>query len=161
MGGRRIGTERIKMLLSPLIGTWRGEGAGEYPTIKSFSYTEELTIEASGKPFLTYRQRTWSPAGDPMHTEVGFLRAPSPETIEFIIAQPTGQTELLEGEYTQTPTGFHLELVGRIMNSGTAKQVDATQRRFDLAGDKLSYDFAMAAVGIPMTHHLRATLTRV
>lgn len=150
------------MLLSRLIGIWRGEGAGEYPTIDSFTYTEELAIEeAPGKPFLNYRQRTWSPAGDPMHTEVGFLRAPSSEAIEFVIAQPTGQTELLEGTYTELPDGFRLELAGRIMNTATAKQVDATQRRFELIGDELTYDFAMAAVGVPMTHHLRATLRRI
>lgn len=149
------------MLLSALIGTWRGEGAGEYPTINSFTYSEELVIETSGKPFLNYRQRTWSPAGDPMHTEVGFLRAPRPDAVEFIISQPTGQTELLEGVFTELADGFRLELTGRIMNTATAKQVDATRRTLEVVGDDLTYDFAMAAVGVPMTHHLRATLTRV
>lgn len=169
------------MLLDKLIGTWRGEGAGEYPTIEPFKYTEELTIVESGKPFLNYRQRTWSPAGDPMHTEVGFLRGPSVDSVEFIIAQPTGQTELLEGVYSETAAGFRLELHGRIMNSATAKQVDATRRIFEFtragtdsadtdspgpsdpgnSSDVLTYDFAMAAVGVEMTHHLSATLRRV
>lgn len=149
------------MLLTSLIGTWRGVGAGEYPTITPFDYTEELQITASGKPFLNYVQRTWSPAGDPMHTEVGFLRAPSADAIEFIIAQPTGQTELLEGALTEIAGGIRLELAGRIMNSATAKQVDATRRTVQVVGDEITYDFAMAAVGVPMTHHLRASLQRV
>lgn len=25
-----------------LVGTWRGEGKGEYPTVKDFSYTEQV-----------------------------------------------------------------------------------------------------------------------
>ena len=149
------------MLISQLIGTWRGQGAGEYPTIESFTYAEELTFKDVGKPFLLYQQLTWSPSGVPMHTETGFLRAPGPEAIEFIIAQPTGQTELAEGTYTTTDGGFELRLEARIMNSATAKIVDATQRRIAVADNQLTYDFAMAAVGVPMTHHLAASLTRV
>ena len=67
-----------------LIGTWRGEGAGEYPTIDSFTYTEEVTFTDVGKPFLHYVQRTWSPAGAPMHTETGYLRLVDGSAVEFV-----------------------------------------------------------------------------
>ncbi|WP_026821170.1 FABP family protein [Arthrobacter castelli] len=147
--------------IASLIGTWRGPGRGEYPTISSFTYTEELTFTDVGKPFLTYLQRTWSPEGSPMHTETGFMRAPDAETIEFTIAQPTGQTELAEGHLIEAASGFGMELRSRIVNSATAKQVDQTQRKYSLANDELSVDFAMAAVGLPMTHHLSSTLRRV
>lgn len=53
---------------SRLVGTWRGEGRGEFPTIAPFHYTKEVTFTDVGKPFLHYVQRTWSYAGDPMHT---------------------------------------------------------------------------------------------
>lgn len=79
-----------------LIGTWRGEGRGEYPTIEPFSYTEEVTFTDVGKPFLHYVQKTWSPADAPMHTETGYLRVVDGSAVEFILAQPTGQTELAE-----------------------------------------------------------------
>lgn len=149
--------------VADLVGTWRGEGSGEYPTIAPFTYTEEVTFTDVGKPFLVYVQRTWSPAGAPMHTETGYLRIVEGDTglaVEFVLAQPTGQTELAEGPLTATATGFTCELTARVANSSTAKQVDATMRHLEIEGDTLTTTFAMAAVGVPMTHHLRAVLRR-
>ena len=40
--------------LSPLVGTWRGQGHGEYPTIESFDYTDEWEFIDLGKPFLYF-----------------------------------------------------------------------------------------------------------
>lgn len=146
--------------LAGLVGTWKGRGAGQYPTIESFEYEEQLTFEHVGKPFLSYRQVTWSLDGAPMHTESGFLRCPRPGTIELTLAQPTGQTELAEGTLTTTGSGFVIDLDARLLNSATAKQVDATHRAFRLDGAELTVDFAMAAVGQPLTHHLASVLRR-
>ncbi len=41
-----------------LLGSWRGEGAGSFPTIQSFRYGEELRFWHVGKPFLAFAQRT-------------------------------------------------------------------------------------------------------
>lgn len=151
--------------LAGLVGAWRGPGAGEYPTISPFTYTEELTFTDVGKPFLTYQQRTWSPTGAPMHTESGFVRVPTVGRVEITLAQPTGQTELLEGTLEQTPGRVTLTLTGRIVNSATAKHVAATEREYVLTTapaqePALATRFAMAAVGVPMTHHLASDLRR-
>lgn len=146
--------------LAYLVGTWRGAGHGEYPSIEPFDYTEELTFTHVGKPFLIYHQRTWSPAGDAMHTECGFLRAPAAGTVEFTIAQPTGQTELAEGCLTVTAPGVDLEMCSQVVNTGTAKHVEHTERTYRLVENQLSVDFAMAAVGYPITHHLASALQR-
>lgn len=146
--------------VSGLVGTWRGNGRGEYPTIESFEYTEELTFTDVGKPFLHYAQRTWSHTGDPMHVETGYLRLPSDDTVELILAQPTGQTELAEGSLTFEPGGFSTELHSQVVNSASAKTVEGTTRWLRLVGDELTTRFSMAAVGHPMTHHLSSMLTR-
>lgn len=143
-----------------LIGTWKGPGRGEYPTIESFRYVEELTFAHAGKPFLTYVQRTWSPAGQPMHMESGFVRVPAEGVVEMTLAQPTGQVELAEGWLEPDAAGIEIEVQAQLLNSATAKRVQATRRWMLLRGDTLRTEFAMAAVGQPLTHHLSSDLTR-
>lgn len=147
--------------VSALLGTWAGDGTGSYPTIESFAYTEEIVFSDIGKPFLQYVQRTRDPAGAPLHTETGYLRVPGDGTAEFILAQPTGQSELAEGTLAVDGDRVLLEFEATVTNSASAKHVDATRRRYELDGDRMTTTFAMAAVGHPMTHHLRSDLRRV
>lgn len=150
---------------SYLLGTWRGEGRGDYPTINAFTYTETITFTAiPGKPFFRYEQKTVSPEGTPMHTEVGFLRSPADGQLEFVLAQPTGQTELLHGHVEDGDGGAVLVFEDSdVVNSRSAKQVDATTRTYtvDLAGETLTTTFDMAAVGEPLQRHLTSVLQRV
>ena len=147
--------------LQPLIGTWRGTGSGHYPTIDPFSYSEELVFRDVAKPFLVYQQRTWSPDGQPMHMETGFLRSTTPSSVEFVLAQPTGHAELAEGTLTATEDGLVLDLQSpQVLVTASAKSVQATARTYRLTKNQLSVDFSMAAVGAAMTHHLHSDLVR-
>lgn len=143
-----------------LLGTWVGEGQGVYPTIDPFAYTEEITFTSIGKPFLGYVQRTRATDdGRPLHAETGYLRVPTPDRAELILAHPTGLTEVLEGSLEVGESMIILELrsttAGR---SASAKEVTATERSFRINGDRLTYDVRMAAVGQPLQHHLSAAL---
>ncbi|WP_330249286.1 FABP family protein [Nocardia sp. NBC_00565] len=148
--------------LAPLLGTWRGPGHGEYPTIESFDYVEEIKFGHLGRPFLTYRQRTRAADGSrPMHAETGYLRCPRPDHVELILAHPTGITEICEGSLTITDGELHMEFESTsIGRSSTAKVVTALGRSIILVGDTIDYSLRMAAVGEPLTHHLAATLRR-
>jgi nitrobindin-like protein len=150
-------------VLAPLLGTWTGRGAGEYPTIESFGYLEEITFGHVGKPFLTYSQKTKSDdeTGRPLHAEVGYVRAPSPGRAEWVLAHPTGITEIEEGTLTIDGTTIVMELTTTTIGlTATAKDVTSLGRSIRIDGDELTYELRLGAVGQPLQHHLGATLRR-
>jgi hypothetical protein len=148
--------------LTPLLGTWSGQGHGEYPTISSFDYLEEITFGHIGKPFLTYTQRTRAADdGRPLHAETGYLRLPRPDHAELVLAHPTGITEIDEGELSVSLYGLTLELGSTgIGLTSTAKQVTAVTRSIHLRGDTIEYSLRLGAVGLPLQPHLVALLKR-
>lgn len=145
-------------VLSFLIGTWRGEGSGEYPTIESFGYVEEISFTHVGKPWLLYTQRTRHAVEDrPLHAETGYWRPVGDGRVEVVMAYPTGHAEIASG----IVQGSTVEVVSEtIIATPTAKRVDQVNRRIVVDGDVLRYELAMAAVGLPLTPHLVATLHR-
>ncbi|WP_322860067.1 peroxynitrite isomerase [Mycobacterium europaeum] len=148
--------------LAPLLGTWAGRGAGEYPTIEPFDYLEEVVFSHVGKPFLAYAQKTKAAAdGKPLHAETGYLRVPQPGHLELVLAHPSGITEIEVGTYTVSGGLIEIELSTTDVGlTPTAKEVTSLGRSFRIDGDELSYSVRMGAVGQPLQHHLAAVLHR-
>ena len=121
--------------LAPLLGTWSGRGSGVYPTIASFDYLEEVVFSHVGKPFLVYGQ--------------------------WVLAHPSGITEIEVGRYTVIANGVDLQMSAPTIGlTPTAKVVTVLSRHYRLDGDELSYTLDMGAVGQPAQNHLTATLRR-
>lgn len=141
-----------------LIGTWRGPGRGEYPTIDPFTYTEEASfLPGPGKPFLQYAQRTRGADGLPLHSETGFLRM-TLQGPELVVAQPTGLTEVHSGVLDGTTLEFRSISMGA---THTAKAVAEVRRLLTVEGDSLSYTLDMAYAAAPLSLHLEARLERL
>jgi hypothetical protein len=141
-----------------LLGVWRGEGEGQYPTIRSFGYREEIRFTHNGKPFLIYTQRTEAiDTGQPMHGEAGYLRLVGDGRIEFVIAQPIGYAEISLGRVDGQRVDVECTSVGR---TPTAKPVTSISRSLWLEGDTLRYELKMGMKGSPLARHLTASFRR-
>ncbi|MEU1268780.1 FABP family protein [Streptomyces sp. NPDC005799] len=147
-----------------LLGVWRGRGAGEYPTLDAdFSYAQEVTFSHDGRPFLRYEARAWLIDADgapvrPAARESGWWRLQPEGRVEALITQPTGIAEIAVGRAADGVVDLATDSVAL---TPTAKQVDATRRRYTLTDEAtLAFVHDLAAVGQPLRHHLSATLRR-
>ncbi|MFJ2829384.1 FABP family protein [Streptomyces sp. NPDC087263] len=154
-------------LLSPvlgLLGTWYGRGNGEYPTlVEDFAYAQEVTFSHDGRPFLRYEARAWLLDADdaplrPSARESGWWRLQPDGRVEALITQPTGIAEIAVGRATDGTVDLATHEVAL---TPTAKEVNATRRRYALTDDDtLTFVHDLAAVGEPLQHHLSARLRR-
>jgi len=146
--------------LAFLLGAWRGEGTGSYPTIETFRYRETLIFDHVGDAWLSYIQESWSPDGEPLHFERGFLRpGAAAGDVELVLAHPIGVTEVAHGRVDAGEMRLHGEELG-IGRAATGSDVRGLERRYRFEGDALTYEIDMATGTTPMTLHLTGSLRR-
>jgi hypothetical protein len=142
-------------LLARLVGTYVGDGDGDFPTVEPFRYREQVVFTASGGPVVAYSQRTSDPvSGRPMHAENGFLRPAAAGRVELLLAHSFGLTEVQEGELELDADGvLRLHLASTAIGvAGTAKPVDAVRRDLVLTGDVLRSELWMSYAGVESQH---------
>lgn len=150
-----------------LLGTWHGNGRGDYPTIDAFDYEQEVAFAHDGRPFLHYFSRAWITDEDgerlrPGALETGFLRPGADGVVELVLAHPTGYAELWYGEHGESGGGPNLTLAtDAVIRTATAKEYTAGQRLYGLIEGDLLYAYDMAAQGQELQSHLWGRLKRV
>jgi len=144
--------------LAFLLGTWRGEGEGEWPRGEPFAYGEEMIFEHVGDPFLLYAQRSWMlEDGSPLHFERGFFRPAGAGRVEVVLAHPLGVAEVAEG----TLEDHRLEVASTSVTvTTTGSPVTVLRRTIRVGGDRLRYELEMAMSDVAIMRHLAGELTR-
>lgn len=147
-----------------LLGTWRGEGVGGYPTIgEDFRYGEEITFAYYGKPVIEFHSSSWSLDDErPLARQSGYWRPLPDEKLEVVLAVASGLVEVFYGGLVNGPAGSHVEITSDVIgHTETAKQVQADKRLYAVRGGKLMYAMEMAALGQGLQAHLSAALDAV
>jgi len=145
-----------------LLGTWRGNGRGDYPTIEAFGFGQELIFTHDGRPFFHYLARAWivDEQGEKIREgaiETGFLRCRPEAGVELLLTHNTGFAEIWHGEAADGKLTITTDAIAR---TESAKEYVAGTRLYgNVAGDLL-YAFDMAAMGEPLQPHLWARLQR-
>ena len=145
-----------------LLGTWRGNGHGDYPTIEAFQYGQELIFAHDGRPFFHYLARSWvvDEQGEKVREgaiETGFLRCRPEGKMELLLAHHTGYVEIWYGE----AAGGKLEIsTDAVARTESAKEVTGGTRLYGNVEGDLLYAYDMAGMGQPLQPHLWARLKR-
>ena len=151
-----------------LLGTWHGNGHGDYPTIEKFEFEQELIFTHDGRPFFHYMARSWVIDPEtkqrlrPGAIETGFFRSklvePGQAKIEVVLAHTSGIADVWYGEAADGKIEIATLGVGR---TETAKEVAAGHRLYGNVNGQLLYAFDMKAMGQELQPHLWAQLDRV
>lgn len=145
-----------------LIGHWEGTGIASFPTIKTTSYREQLTIEAhDADPILKVEQITWrihlNKSESLLYWECGFIRQINERQCEWTNAQNNGRTEVLHGDIIIVDNTLKLDLISKVFSNDT--RMIASTRLIEVTGNQLCYTMQMATTASPtLQTHLSATL---
>ncbi|WP_182524758.1 FABP family protein [Nocardioides dongkuii] len=146
-----------------LLGTWRGNGHGDYPTIEPFQFGQELIFTHDGRPFFHYMARAWiiDEQGEKVREgaiETGFWRARPEGHLEVLLSHMSGISEIWYGQ----AEGGKVELrTAGVSFTESAKEVTAGHRMYGNVEGDLLYAQDMAAVGQELQPHTWARLKRV
>ena len=145
-----------------LLGTWRGNGHGDYPTIEPFQFGQEVIFTHDGRPFFHYMSRAWivDAEGNKVRDaaiETGFFRPKASGELEVVMTHNTGFVEIWYGQSEGAKVEITTDAVARTQ---TAKEYTGGHRLYGLVEGDLLWAYDMAAVGQKLQPHLWGRLVR-
>lgn len=145
-----------------MLGTWRGNGHGDYPTIEPFQFGQELIFTHDGRPFFHYMSRAWivDEQGQKVRDaaiETGFVRARPEGKVEVVLTHNTGFVEIWYGHAGDGKLEIATDAVAR---TESAKEYVGGKRLYGNVEGDLLYAFDMAAMDQELQPHLWARLQR-
>jgi len=150
--------------LAWIIGTWAGNGHGEYPGIEDFEFGQEILFQQDGRPFIHFMSRAWivDAAGNHVREaaqETGFIRPQPDGTLEVVMTHNLGFVEVWHGELHPEQPRFEI-VTDAVARTGSAKEYTAGKRLYGYVNGDLLYAFDMAAMGQELQPHTHAQLVR-
>ena len=150
--------------LAWLIGTWAGNGHGEYPTIEPFQFGQEAIFTHDGRPFFHYMSRAWIVDAEGNHVreaaqETGFIRPQPDGTLEVVLTHNLGFVEIWHGQLDPEAPRFEI-VTDAVARTSTATEYTGGKRLYGYVNGDLLYAYDMAAMGKELQPHTHAQLVR-
>jgi hypothetical protein len=147
-----------------IIGTWAGNGHGEYPGIEDFEFGQEIIFQQDGRPFIHVMSRAWIVDAEGNHVreaaqETGFIRPQEDGTLEVVMSHNTGFVEIWHGQLDPEAPRFEI-VTDAVARTGSAKEYVGGKRLYGYVNGDLLYAFDMAAMGKELQPHTHAQLVR-
>ena len=150
--------------LAWIIGSWRGNGQGDYPTIEGFHFGQEMLFQQDGRPFIHFMSRAWIEDDEgtvirEAAQETGFFRPQEDRTLEVVMTHNTGFVEVWHGELHPDQPRFEI-VTDAVARTTTAKEYSGGKRLYGYVNGDLLYAYDMAATGHELQPHTHAQLVR-
>lgn len=163
--------------LAWLVGTWSGSGVIDHPAIGKKPFTQELTFDHDGGPYLRFESTLRVASGEPSDgvssaedtvwsTETGYWRVSTdrPEgldedrhPIEVVVADAAGRMTL----YVGAAGNGRIDLASDAMaRTSTSSDVRASKRLYGLVEGRLLWIEELAAFGEPLRSYASGELDR-
>jgi hypothetical protein len=150
--------------LAWILGTWAGNGHGEYEGIEDFEFGQEILFQQDGRPFIHVMSRSWIVDAEGSHVreaaqETGFIRPQEDGTLEVVMTHNTGFVEIWHGELDPDAPRFEI-VTDAVARTASAKEYAGGKRLYGYVNGDLLYAFDMAAMGHELQPHTHAQLVR-
>ena len=147
-----------------LLGSWAGNGHGNWPDVGDFEFGQQIDFSTNGGPFLHYVSQCWTLDENgqpkaPLTMEDGFWRPGADADVEMVVAHPEGIVEVWAGAIQGTKIEATTDLVARTKTGEPA--VTGGQRLYGNVEGDLLYAWDRAADGVPMQPYMWARLQKV
>ena len=149
-----------------LVGKWQGNGIAEYPTIKTFEYTEELSFTTNEKnPVIQFEQKAWIKSSDernnePISWESGFIVDKGNNLFELVCTHNSGRLEWYRGFAKKITVE---EIVIEFLNVAIVNddRMINSKRIYVFSKTSVVYEQSMMTTKVSnIQTHLKATLKR-
>ncbi|MBE1875127.1 FABP family protein [Myceligenerans pegani] len=161
--------------LAWLVGTWNGSGVIDHPAVGKRPFTQELTFDHDGGPYLRFESTLRVTTGEPVDgetgdavwsTETGYWRVSTdrPEgleedrhPLEVVAADAAGRMTLYVGAVGNGRVDLASDAIAR---TSTSSDVRASKRLYGLVEGRLLWVEELAAFGEPLRSYASGELDR-
>lgn len=151
------------MPLAWLIGRWQGNGHGNWPGQGDFEFGQQVEFFTNGQPYLHYISETYvadeqGNATAPLGMETGFWRPASDGTLDVVMCNPEGWSEVWTGKIDGAKIELVTDVVARTKNADV--EYTGGQRLYGNVDSDLLWTFDRAAKDVPLQPYMWARLAR-